>query len=183
MFYDVSAIFHPYNSGGFVEINHVVLFRPGIFDISPFLLFEKEQSPFFQSTYIINHRCFVMSMFEISKAVYSREILNVVNVFSLFFAFISLWMLMWSFLKANLNLPNTRILYVKFGWNWSRGFEEEDENVKSVQNDGHSDVHTNYKRWTTDEQKSSLKLTTEVKLVSFNYLLNWMRFIFGIFKW
>ena len=36
---------------------------------------------------------------------------------------------------TNLNPLHPRMLCAKFGWNWSRGSREEDENVKSLQTD------------------------------------------------
>ena len=38
----------------------------------------------------------------------------------------------WLFIWSNLNSIHQRILCAKFGWNWSSGYGEEDQNVKSL---------------------------------------------------
>ena len=45
-------------------------------------------------------------------------------------------------LKKNLNPLHPGILCAKFGWNWPSGSGDEDENVKSLQTDGRTDVLT-----------------------------------------
>ena len=57
---------------------------------------------------------------------------------------------------TNLNFLHPRKLFAKFGWNWSSGSGEEDENVKILQTDGRTDGQTD--RQTTDNRWSE-KLT------------------------
>ena len=47
-------------------------------------------------------------------------------------AIISLLKGKWPFNCINLNLPHTRMLCAKFGWNWPNDSREEDKNVKNL---------------------------------------------------
>ena len=49
-----------------------------------------------------------------------------------YFIIISPWKWAWPFICSNLNSLHPRMLCAKFGWNWSSGSWEEDENVKSL---------------------------------------------------
>ena len=65
-----------------------------------------------------------------------RRFLNFVNVFLRFHYYcISPWKRAWPFIWKSLNPLQLMMLCAKFGWNWSSGSGEEDENVKSLQTD------------------------------------------------
>ena len=55
------------------------------------------------------------------------------------FVIISPWKKAGPFIWKNLNPLYPKLLYAKFGWNWSSGSGEEDKNVKSLQTDGRTD--------------------------------------------
>ena len=73
-----------------------------------------------------------------------------------YFVIISPSKRMGPFIWKNLNPLHPRMLCAKFGWNWSSGSWEEDENVKSLQTDGQTDRRTDNQ--TTDDRWSE-KLT------------------------
>ena len=60
-----------------------------------------------------------------------------INVFSLF-RYHPFWKRVWSFIETDLNpfYMYLRMICAKFGWHWTSGYEEEVENVKSLQTDG-----------------------------------------------
>ena len=52
-----------------------------------------------------------------------------------------------SFIWSKLNSLHPRMIWPKFGWNWPSGSGKEDENVKSLQTDRHTDRQTTDDRW------------------------------------
>ena len=56
-----------------------------------------------------------------------------------YFVIISPWKRAWPFIWTHLNPVHLRMFCAKFGWNWPRGFAEEDENVKTLQTDRRTD--------------------------------------------
>ena len=83
-------------------------------------------------------------------ATYYRRFLNFVNVFSLFHKYLPLEKGRALHLNK-LESPSLRVTCAKFGWNWTSGSGEEDENVKSLQTDrqteGRTDRRTTNDRW------------------------------------
>ena len=65
------------------------------------------------------------------------------------------------FTWTNLNPLHPRILCAKFGWNWPGGSREEDENVKSFDNND-DDNYEDDGQWANFDQKSSLEPLTQV---------------------
>ena len=78
--------------------------------------------------------CQVSSLVEIGPVVLEKKIFfNFVNLFSLFRNLISPWKRAGPFICTNLNLLHPRTLCAKLGWNWPSGSGEDDENIKSLQ--------------------------------------------------
>ena len=73
------------------------------------------------------------------------------------FAIISPFKRVWPFIWTNLNPLHPRMLCARFGWNWSSGSLQEDENVKSLQTERHTNRLTDRRR-TKSDQKSPLEL-------------------------
>ena len=79
------------------------------------------------------------SLIEIGQWLRRRRFLNFITVFSLFCNYLA-WKMSRLLFWTNLYSLLPVMLCAKFGWNWSCGSEEEDENVKSLR-----------QRWTTDK--------------------------------
>ena len=73
-----------------------------------------------------------------------RRFFFILSMFFHYFVIISPWKRAGPFIWTNLNLLHQRVLCAKFGWNWSIGSGEEDENVKSLR-------WQQRRRWTTDK--------------------------------
>ena len=83
-------------------------------------------------------------------------------------AIISSYNRTWPFIWTNWNHPLPRMLCAKFGWNWPRGSGEEDNDVKSYNNNNGQ----NY------DQKSSLELKwVKYQVIFYNVVstyLSWL---------
>ena len=66
----------------------------------------------------------------------------ILSTYFRYFVIISPWKRAGHFIWTNLNPLPPRMLCAKFGWKWSSGSGEEDENRKSVQTDRQTDIQT-----------------------------------------
>ena len=82
----------------------------------------------------------VPSLFEIGSVVLDSKIFSICQCI---FTPPPPWKKAGPFIWTNLNPPHWRMLCAKFDRNWPSGSEEDDENVKSLQTDGHTDGQTN----------------------------------------
>ena len=136
-----------------------------------FIIFpRKSPGPSFEQTLIsFTQGCFVPSLVEIGPLV-----LDFQNSFMYFryFVIISPWKRAWPFIWLNSNLLHPRMLCAKFGWNWSRGSGEEEENVKSLQRQRRQ---TADKLWSEKPiwafGSGELKLIRYLVTMSYNYLV------------
>ena len=82
------------------------------------------------------------------------------SMYFCYFVIITPWKRAGPFIWTNLNPLYSRMLCAKFGWNWPCGFGEVDENVKSLQTDGQTNIRTDRQTGlqNTDERWSE-KLT------------------------
>ena len=78
-------------------------------------------------------------------------------------AIISPWKRVWSFIWTHFNTLHPRMLCAKFGWSWSSGSWEEDENVKSLETE-RKDRWTNIWR-TYNRQKVIRKCHSSFQLM------------------
>ena len=80
---------------------------------------------------------------------WEKDFFNFVKKYFCNFVIISPWKRAWYFISINLNSLYSRMICAKFGWNLLGGSGEEDENVKSLQNNRWTD-----RRQTTSDQNS-----------------------------
>ena len=101
---------------------------------------------------------------------FTRFFLDFFIVFSLFRYYL-LWKRGWPFIWTNLNSLYPRMLFAKFGWNWTSG-SGENENVKSLQRDGQTgDQKRSIELSWAKKKKWEWKLLCDPKIISFNFVL------------
>ena len=87
-------------------------------------------------------QCSVPSLVEVQLWIWRWRFINIINIFSLFYQYISLEKGMALYLiklesstSKNALCQVWIMLCAKFGWNWMSGSSKEDDNVKSLQTD------------------------------------------------
>ena len=91
-----------------------------------------------QSHWLCRHPCDPMFWTRGS----GKEDFYKLSIYFYYFPIISPLGRAWPFIWTNLNPLHPGILCAKFGWNWSSGSGEEDENVKSLQTYGQTNGQT-----------------------------------------
>ena len=130
----------------------ILQFRQCFFCYFNILCTCKRAWPLLEQTWIpFNSVCFVPSLVEISPVVLEKKIFK-------FFQYIFAISLKRVWLLNKFEFPSPRMLCAKFGWNWTSGFGEEDENGRSLQTDGQENGQRD-RRLMTGDQKRSLELS------------------------
>ena len=104
----------------------------------------------------------------------SGEDFKISSTYFRYFNFISFWKETRPFIWRNLNPLHLRMLCAKFGWNWSNGSGEEDNNVKTTlttDNNDNDDNDDNDGQRTNFDEKSSYDPLVQVSYVHINYVV------------